>query len=78
MTGARNLVGGNNMLMFMLPRAKDGINKVRIMLNAMDTYDVEFGRIRAGEYKTISRHESIYNDGLVELFERITGLYTSL
>lgn len=43
MTGARDLIGGTNYLMFRLPRglAKNGINKVKITLDWTDTYVVE-------------------------------------
>ncbi len=78
MTGARNFVGGENMLMFSLPRAKDGINKVRITLNSLDTYDLEFGRVCEADYKAISSLGGIYNEDLCYMVEHMTGLRTSL
>ncbi len=82
MTGARNFVDGGKFLQFKLPKAKDGINFVKITLNSMDTYDMEFGRIRkvGGEltYKVVSTADGIYNDQLQEIFTRYTGLYTKL
>ncbi len=48
-TGAKNLVGGEDFLMFMLPRTpfytKDGINKVKITLTPMDVYKMEFWKL---------------------------------
>jgi hypothetical protein len=83
MTGARNFVGSDNSLKFRLPNnAKDGINTVEITLEPSDTYKVRF--LRVGDRRTNFRvteksvHEDIYNDVLVELFERKTGLYTHL
>jgi len=83
MTGAKNFIKGEDFLQFSIPRAKNGINKVRITLNAMDTYDVDFMKVRMikqtrVEVKTISSHKDVYNDQLKLLFESETGLRTSL
>jgi len=78
MTGAKNLVKDKNSLMFKLPRAKDGINYVKITLNGKDLYDVEFGRIQGVNYKVKKEFNDIYNDQLVDIFEKTTGLYTKL
>jgi hypothetical protein len=78
MTGAKFLVGGHDFLMFKLPRAKNGINKVRIVLNDMDTYDVEAYRLRGADCHLVERVEGVYNDMLQEIFTDLTGLYTSL
>jgi len=80
MTGAHNLVCsddgcGTMMLKFKGSRKS---NYLKVVLNAMDLYDVEFGKIWGGKYKVISKHEGVYNDMLVSLFETETGLYTSL
>ena len=82
MTGARALVahdvkwGG---ISFKLPRFSGvKVNYVKIILNDLDLYEVEFGRIYNNTYKEISKHTGIYNDQLRELFERVTGLRTSL
>lgn len=77
MTGAKNFVGGDDSLSFQLPKAKNRIKGVRIVLNGNDLYDVTFGYMnKKFEYVTVSSHSDIYNDMLVELFERTTGLYT--
>lgn len=82
MTGARALVahdvkrGG---ISFKLPRFSGvKVNYVKIILNDLDLYEVEFGRIYNNTYKVIAEHKDIYNDQLRELFERVTGLRTSL
>ena len=50
MTGARNLLNVGNGLSFKIPGsggfAKNGINYIKVTLNGLDTYDMEFGRIR--------------------------------
>ena len=73
MTGAKNLISHENGLSFRLSGSmtKDRINYVKITLNAMDTYDIEFGKV-------ISRIEGIYNDMLKKTIENNTGLYLNL
>jgi hypothetical protein len=81
MTGAKNFAGDENRLVFSIPKAKNGINFVQITLMPTDTYKVEFGKksrsARIG-YKKIKIYDDVYSDMLRELFEKETGLYTSL
>ena len=76
MTGARDFVSSPNSLSFKLPSrlAKNGINYIKVTLNSMDTYDVQFKKIWNMNITEISSYENIYNDGLVDLFIRETGL----
>ena len=55
-------------------------NAVRITLNAMDTYDVEFLKINARKLtcETVESVEGVYNDMLQDVFESFTGLYLTL
>lgn len=80
MTGARDLVAMENGMLFKLPsnRARKGINYVKIVLNGADTYDVTFYKVRGFDMVEVGNSYGIYNDGLAELFENETGLYTSL
>jgi hypothetical protein len=79
MTGSKNFVGGDLSLQFSLPRnAKDGINKVRIILGADDLYRAEFWKIRGADMKCVSTSEMIYADQLANVFSLNTGLITSL
>ena len=78
MTGAKNFVGSDNSVHFRIGRNSKGVNVVRITLNAMDTYDVEYGRIRKFDFKVLAKEDGIYNDMLRESFERNTGMYLSL
>lgn len=79
MTGAKNLVKGDDYLMFSLP-AKNKIkaNKVKITLNGKDLYDVEYASIRGVNYKVLKTVKDLYNDMLVTNFEEVTGLYTKM
>ena len=67
-------------LQFSIPgkSAKDGINRVRILLTPADTYTVEYLKIRGTSVQSILVEEDIYFDGLINSFERATGLATSL
>ena len=82
MTGARNFSAVRNGLLFAIPGgrgfAKSGINVIQIDLDPNDTYTVTFSRLRAGKRTEISKHSDIYAENLCELFERETGLRTSL
>lgn len=80
MTGARNFVGSSDALMFSIPKAKNGINKIKIVLTPADTYDVEGYRITRATvgFEPLARVEGIYADNLRRVFESITGLATSL
>lgn len=79
MIGAHSFVGGENSLSFQFKaRAKNSIKAVRITLNAMDLYDVEFIKIRAGKVSVFKTSEGIYNDNLKSAIENNLGLYLSL
>jgi hypothetical protein len=82
MTGARNFVGHDDGLSFKLPSTphytKDGINYVRITLNGLDIYDVEYGRIWGLKYKKIREVHDLYAENLMESFRQATGLETRM
>jgi len=82
MTGARALVAHPDALTFKLPRTaefvKGGINYVVIRLNALDTYDLDFARLRGVEVTVIERATNVYADQLRAVFTRATGLDTHL
>ena len=83
MTGARNLIGGENYLTFALPAgfAKDGINKIRITLDWTDTYTFEALKIHRGpelKFDTIVKMERVYAEDLQSIFTEVTGLDTHL
>ncbi len=84
MTGARNICGESNRLMFQLPArfAKSGINIIRITLDWTDTYDVEAMKITKGmkgvKVETIEKRSLVYNEDLQSVFTAMTGLDTHL
>lgn len=75
-TGAYNFVAVPYGVSFRIKNRK--VNYVKIVLNAMDTYDVEFGLIRGANYKVVKELNGIYNDQLVEVFTRYTGMVLRL
>ncbi len=80
MTGAKHIIGSDYGLSFKLPSnfAKDEINFVRITLNYLDLYDMEFIKIDGLKIKPIKSADNIYNDQLKEIFTSYTGLQTKL
>ncbi len=80
MTGAKNYVDYGNALSFHLGRNSSRANLVKIILEANDTYTVEFSRfsMRTLDVKLLDSISDVYADQLQEIFTRKTGLYTSL
>lgn len=84
MIGAKHFVQDGDSVQFkfaMCPKA----NFVKISLNSLDLYDIEFVKIgrmnlRTGSQKITTTGEinGVYGDQLKEVFERFTGLYLSL
>ena len=74
----------DNGLVMSIGRNSKRINKIKIMLNNMDTYDIEYWynaiskKTWEDKSKLIAKEEGIYSDGLRESIERNTGLYTNL
>ena len=79
MVGARDFVAIENGLQFSFRSCRKA-NKVRITLNSMDTYDVEFFKYNRRTFECPMVHEvsGAYCDMLTDVFESFTGLYLSL
>ena len=77
MLGAQNIGGTENSLSFKI-RGTNKVSHIKITLNSMDTYDVEFFKIRGSKISTVNKVDGIYADQLLEIIEQNTGLYTSL
>jgi hypothetical protein len=56
------------------------MNRVKIILNEMDLYNIEFSKFTRStlELKVVEEFENIYCDQLGDVFETTTGLYLSL
>ena len=79
MTGSKNFAGDDNSLRMNLTRNKVSARFLKITLNSMDTYDLEFfGMSRKGDKLVKATRDGIYCDQLQAVFTEVTGLYTSL
>jgi hypothetical protein len=82
MIGATNFLGSANSLQFRFAApATNGANSVRIVLDASDTYTVEFYKIGHApkvECTKINSVSFVYDDQLVPVIESETGLRLSL
>tara|TARA_B100000029_G_scaffold475010_1_gene517934 strand:- start:13 stop:309 length:297 start_codon:yes stop_codon:yes gene_type:complete len=79
MTGAKNFIDLENGIRMKIGRNKTNHNWMEITLNSLDLYDVAFAKLtKLGERKSLKEYKNVYNDSLVELFERHTGMYTKL
>ena len=79
MTGAKNFMGFTEGLVMKIGRNSSNSNYLKITLNSMDTYDMEFAKLtRMGEKKSVTEYNNIYNDMLTDQFTTHTGMYTSL
>jgi len=78
MTGAKNFIGSNNSMSFKIGRNSSKTNYIRISLNVMDLYKMEFLNIRSGKMKTVEEFENVYSDALQAIFTSVTGLNTRL
>ena len=79
MTGAKNLAGDENSLSMRIGRNSSNSNYLKITLNSMDLYDMEFCKLtKLGEKKSVTEYNNVYNDSMVEVFEKHTGMYTKL
>lgn len=80
MTGAHNLLtlADGNGLAMKLRRNSSKANYLRISVNSLDLYDIEFIKIWGNKLTTVEKFENVYNDRLVSTFESVTGMKTIL
>lgn len=94
MTGAKNFVALENGIKFNIGRNASKANTVKITVNGLDLYDIEFIKftpykitvnhktctVTTREEKTevIKTYNDCYCDMLQELFTEVTGMYTHL
>lgn len=78
MVGATNLINIDNIgLRFKFKGCRD-MNVCAITLEADDTYRVRFFKLYNFDFKEKASYDGVYNSQLVSLFERKTGLATTL
>lgn len=80
MLGASNYMTENatsNWLSFRV-KGSPSINYIKVTLNGLDLYDMEFGKIGRTSYKVVATESNVYADQLKPFIEKHTKLYTSL
>ena len=77
MTGAIICVTNDNSLALKF-KGCNKANYMRITLNSMDTYTMEFAKISRTNVFWHSKKDFIYNDMLQTIFTSVTGLDTKL
>lgn len=77
MIGLRQILTERNAvtLVFPKPKHKGAVNRVRITLNGMDLYDMEFIRTHGRSVKVVKEFNDVYAEDLKDRFEDGTGLY---
>ena len=81
MIGAKNFTTSGQDLTFRIMGNVAGVTHVKITLNGMDLYDVEFLKCRGGKnpsIKTVAEFNGAYADMLKGLIRDTTKLNTSL
>ena len=77
MINAKNFSGSDNSLTFRFSM-NTKMNCVKIVLNAMDTYDLTFYKIKKFDFPVIEELTDVYADNLISAIEDTTGLCLSL
>lgn len=75
MTGATCYAESANTLVVRF-KGSSAANTVYITLNSLDLYDVVFRKITNTKHGIVKEFNGVYNDMLVNIFEKTTGLYT--
>jgi hypothetical protein len=79
MTGAKNFMSFAEGLVMKIGRNSSNSNYLKITLNSMDLYDMEFAKVtKMGEKKSVTEYKNVYNDLMRGTFTAHTGMYTSL
>lgn len=82
MTGCKDFVGRSDSLQFKFRNSRNDYKAIRITLTPMDVYKIEFFKwdkiTDANASEPVETIDDVYCDNLVEIFEKYTGLATSL
>lgn len=90
MTGAKNFIALENGIKFNIGRNRSKANMVKITVNSLDLYDVEFIKFtpfkfnvntmtaREEKIETVAKLENYYDEMLQDGFTSVTGMQTHL
>lgn len=77
MMGTRQKLGDSYSLRFDIRGSVRG-NRICVTLDASDTYTVELFKVRGMSSRLVAENSGVYNDGLRQVIEGMTGLALSL
>jgi hypothetical protein len=77
MMGTRFKLADGKSLVFDV-RGSQRVNRVKVILDASDTYTVEFSKFRKLRSSPVASHSGVYDDMLHPIIEKETGLRLSL
>ena len=78
MIGAKNLGGTLNSLSFRIGGNVKRVNHIKITLNSLDLFDIEFNTIRGFKVTKTVTETGLFNDMLKDSIKRNTGFETVL
>jgi hypothetical protein len=78
MIGAKNLIDTGNGLLLKVGRNAKGVNYLKIILDANDTYTMSAFSTRGIKITPKGEMSGLYNDQLNTAIESLTGMYTRL
>jgi len=79
MTGAKYLTDHGNALSMRIGKNSSNSNYLKITLNSLDLYDIEFCKVsKFGEKNSVKEYNNIYAESLTDVFTSHTGMYTTL
>lgn len=59
-------------------RGSKKVNYLKIVLNGLDLYNLEFGKVSKSSYNVVNTTKDVYFDQLIPIFEEVTGLAARL
>jgi len=77
MIGLKQILTASNAVTLVFPKPKHAgaVNRVRITLNGLDLYDMEFIRTHGRSVKVVKEFNDVYAEDIKDRFEEGTGLY---
>jgi hypothetical protein len=78
MLGGKNFTANPSALVFKIGKNCMNVNWIRITLNGLDLYDIEFIKIHGSKITVKSRENNVYADMMHGIIEAGTGMRTSL
>lgn len=78
MTGAHELIDTGNGLRMTIRRNKSRAKWLKITLTPDDLYHMEFSGVKNKDFHVFAEFDGVYFDMMKDIFESVTGYYTSM